>query len=93
MISVMGDKASPLSGNYTGGVSSVDEFQKEMLSIYPNPTTDIINFSEVVSGQILDVTGKTVATFLNKKQVSVTDLKAGIFFVTIENKTYRLIKQ
>lgn len=93
MISVMGDKGSPLSGNYAGGVSSVDEFQKEMLSIYPNPTADIINFSEVVSGQILDVTGKTVATFLNKKQVNVTDLKAGVFFVTIENKTYRLIKQ
>lgn len=92
-MSAMGDKASPLSGDYPSGVTSLDEFKNDLLSIYPNPALNVINFSEAVSGQIVDITGKMVVSFANQKQVDVTNLKSGIFFVAIENKTYRLVKQ
>mgnify|MGYP000542469118 CR=1 FL=1 len=86
-------KGSPLAGVYTPTTSVNELGVSNTLTIYPNPASDRVNFSEIVSGQIMDVTGKTVATFTNQKQVSITNLKAGIFFVTIENKTYRLVKQ
>ena len=83
-------------------ILSVEDFDKNDISLYPNPTSNFLNFSikglENVPVQIIDVTGKIVlnAKISNESAIDVSALKTGTYFamLQVENKitTYKFIK-
>lgn len=73
--------------------SSTDDITTSTLNVYPNPTDDIINFSEPVSGllSITDIGGRVVVEMVvNKlKQLSLNHLEKGVYIVEIINSKRR----
>ncbi|WP_298393526.1 T9SS type A sorting domain-containing protein [Flavobacterium sp.] len=74
--------------------------------IYPNPTTDIVfikndNDDVIINYQLIDVTGKLIATSTNKKQsneINLTSLEKGNYILVIQTKsnltkTFKIIKK
>ncbi|GAA4934550.1 hypothetical protein GCM10023314_03730 [Algibacter agarivorans] len=63
---------------------SSKNFDIKSVSIYPNPTTDRLAIStneQFKSIQIYNVLGKTVKTFKNTKELNVSDLNVGLYFL------------
>ena len=89
----------------TGGGSGVgiEENVLSAASIYPNPTTNLLNVDlsqvseEVQSVSILDVTGKVIqTTAVNAAKIVNFDLTAiasGLYYVRIVSRTNSIIKQ
>ena len=93
-----------ISGNNLSNLN-VNDFESDSLSLYPNPTKNVLNYSvpeELVLKSIVisDVTGKTImsnsADFYSS-QIDVSSLSSGIYFITFntENKTLtkKFVKQ
>jgi hypothetical protein len=83
-------------------VLSSSEFTKFDFSIYPNPVTNILNISnpnnfEIKNLSIIDINGRVVKNQSDLSQINVSDLNAGVYFVTIESTdgktTKKFIKQ
>lgn len=78
--------------NNEGGVlSTKDDVKiiKNMLSIYPNPTSDILNIktdSKISTVSVIDITGKKVNVKLEDNKIDVRSLTAGIYLINIETK-------
>lgn len=78
------------SFNITGALS-INEENFESLSIYPNPSNDIVNINsttKISNATIVDVLGKTVLNFkdnseLGIRQLNLSDLANGMYFVTL----------
>lgn len=64
----------------------------ETVSIYPNPFTDVINFSKPCDVQLFDISGKLILS-ANAVETLNVDLPAGIYFARTQGKTYKLVKQ
>jgi len=66
---------------------------KDAINVYPNPTTDIINFAnENMDYSIINITGKLMKQG-NATQASVNDLAAGVYFLKVGEKTVKFIKK
>lgn len=71
---------------------------KSALSIYPNPTNTVIyisnyeqNINEV---KIVDITGKTIKTLARAdKEIDVSYLSRGIYFVKVSDKVLKFVKE
>ena len=73
------------------------------INIYPNPTENFLNISnpnnvEIKSISVVDINGRIVKNQSNSlSQINVSDLNAGVYFVTIEaaegKTTKKFIKQ
>ncbi|MFO0356083.1 MAG: T9SS type A sorting domain-containing protein [Sphingobacteriaceae bacterium] len=66
------------------------EKAKTAVSIHPNPTSNILKFdlsnSTVIEEvHVLDVNGKIVKTHLNCKEISVSDIALGIYFLQLKS--------
>lgn len=83
---------------------SVDEFEIKPFSIYPNPTTNVLNIStnEIINSlAIYNQLGKQVMTLHDKQilnnAVNVSNLSQGIYFITIvvndKKQTLKFIKE
>ena len=81
------------------GVESIDQ---NKISIYPNPTTGIINMElspEYKKVTITDITGKNIFYInqLDEKQIDISDFKNGIYLIRIQTTkkvfTTKIIKQ
>lgn len=58
--------------------------------IHPNPTSSILklelaNSTEVEEVHVMDVNGKIIKTYLNCKEISVSDLALGIYFLQLKS--------
>ncbi len=53
-------------------------------SVYPNPATDVIRFSEPMSVTLYDVLGRTVGTGTSVQHLDVSTLKPGLYLVRAE---------
>jgi hypothetical protein len=74
--------------------SSVSENTTDLFSIYPNPTTDILNIKGDLTGkiiEILDISGKSHIKTLNKS-IDVSDLTTGVYFLKVDNSVKKFIK-
>lgn len=70
----------------TGNNLGNGELKKLKLAIYPNPVSDILNVQtedEVVNITVYDIHGKAVNTRGNNKQINVSDLGIGMYFIKI----------
>ena len=67
------------------------------ISIYPNPTTDLIfvqNASTIEAGVLTDNLGRVVQSFkIVPQQISLSDLSAGIYFLKIGAENFKIIKK
>lgn len=78
----------------SGSMSVHNPDTEQNLTVYPNPTSDKINF-EAISGTaiVLDVSGKRVMNLeLNNTQsINIQHLKQGTYFLQIKNKNNRVL--
>ncbi|MBO6184659.1 MAG: T9SS type A sorting domain-containing protein [Chryseobacterium sp.] len=77
--------------NESGVLSTKDDVKiiKNRLSIYPNPTSDILNIktdSKINSVSVVDITGKKINVKLENDKVDVKSLPAGIYLINVETK-------
>lgn len=75
----------------TIAVSNEEHIKRKELSIYPNPTSDIINIPSGVvlmsTPKLFDVNGRLVRTIeKEEKGLSVCDLNKGLYFLKLETK-------
>lgn len=69
------------------------------VAIYPNPTKDIVNveLSEIVPISIRNIGGVVLETIqpvsTGNQTIRLQDYPAGIYFLTIGNHTYKVVKQ
>ena len=73
-----------------GTVTSQEELSKNDLSIYPNPTNNILNIKgleENVSVNVLSIEGKVITSFTNVlSSIDVSELKQGTYFLEVNQK-------
>lgn len=84
-------------------VLSSDSFESNEFTIYPNPATTILNISntnnvEIKNISVTDINGRVVKNQSGTlTQINVSDLNAGVYFVTIEaaegKSTQKFIKK
>lgn len=80
--------------------TSINEFSQEnKISIYPNPTSDILNIDNsiaVTKVSVFDITGKVVMNAYSN-QINVSNISTGVHFIKVETDdtiyTERFIKQ
>ncbi|MDN3677613.1 T9SS type A sorting domain-containing protein [Flavobacterium paronense] len=85
--------------NCTLGIATTEN---NLFTIYPNPTSDIINIEvfnnePIIKTTINNVLGQTILTFENTTVLDVSSLAKGAYFITVEtevgNETKRILKQ
>ena len=70
--------------------SLADIEEEQTLSFYPNPTKGELTFDRLVERiEIIDLAGKTVGVYENKKQLNIETLPSGAYYLrmTIGDKT------
>ncbi|WP_111683782.1 VPS10 domain-containing protein [Winogradskyella tangerina] len=81
---------------------SVDDFEFEGLTLYPNPTTDVVNLkwnkSEDVSIRIFDTQGKVVfygksVNLFNGFEINMSSFDAGLYFVKLQSNNGEITKK
>ncbi len=78
--------------------SLADVEEEQTLSFYPNPTKGELTFDRLVERiEIIDLAGKTVGVYENKKQLNIDALPSGAYYLrmTIGDKTItkKIIKE
>ena len=81
------------------GTEDVIENGQAMLSLYPNPTRNVLNLSADMQGRtevkLFDMNGRTVKHFvansLNEMRINVGDLQSGVYFVRVSNETNTVV--
>jgi VCBS repeat-containing protein len=78
--------------------TGIDELSKSV-SIYPNPVTDVLNISGLENSRtklvVLDSKGNMVISVdeFTSKQIDLSNLESGIYFVKITNEQINLVKK
>ena len=70
--------------------SLADVEEEQALSFYPNPTKGELTFDRLMERiEIIDLAGKTVGVYENKKQLNIETLPSGVYYLrmTIGDKT------
>lgn len=70
------------------GLVDVDEDTAEEFSIYPNPTTGVINITgstEFVSARVTNLAGQTFEYNITGNSLNVSNLAAGLYIIDLEN--------
>lgn len=78
-----------LFGGTLLGIEEINGISKR-LSIYPNPTTDILNVEleneEINCISIFSLAGAVIKEFSETNSINVIDLKPGIYLLKVNNK-------
>jgi hypothetical protein len=96
----IGDEGATHTGSYTGDNIKLDSGNPiQDAQVYPNPATDYIYVSTGVTEgtiHVLNLLGQEVMqTTINSPVMSlnISDLKEGIYFVSIENGENKIVKK
>jgi hypothetical protein len=74
-------------------ITGLTDTQFEHFEIYPNPTNGLVNFSQATDWTLLNANGVEIQKGFNKSSVDLTALSEGIYFIRIENKVFKVVKQ
>lgn len=81
-------------------VTGIDKPQNESLSIYPNPTTGLLNITtseKVQAITVYDLSGKQQKNLQNLSVIDLSELQPGIYFVKVKTDrsviTKKILKQ
>lgn len=80
---------------FSPGSENVNEYGQASLSLYPNPTHNVLNLNADLQDRtevmVLDMNGKTVKHYvvngLNEMRLNVSDLQSGVYFIRVSNET------
>lgn len=64
----------------------LDDLANQMIEIYPNPTTNLINITSIESidkVQLFDVSGKLLMEVMNQNQLNIESFSSGIYLLRI----------
>ena len=65
-------------------VKPIQNLQTNKIKVYPNPTSDLIYFSDYVASIIIsDLTGKVIASFEYVNKVDISSFENGIYIVNV----------
>ena len=90
------------SFSVTSATMSNESFSMNNFDIYPNPTSNVLNISnrnniEINTISISDLNGRVIRNANSGTSINVSDLNAGVYFVTIETaegkSTKKFIKE
>jgi len=90
------------SFSVTSALSNDNSFTINNFDIYPNPTSNVLNISnlnniEINTISISDLNGRVIRNANSGTSINVSDLNAGVYFVTIETaegkSTKKFIKE
>lgn len=73
-----------------------NDFNNKSVSIFPNPAKDVLNFKtdgKFVDVNVYDVSGRLVLTSLFKKEINVSSLKNGNYFLELKSKDKIITKK
>lgn len=100
---LIGESFPAFGWTLTGSeVIGVGENLAEMVSIYPNPTTDILNIQvpssvEITSVAMYDVLGKRVSVSYANNVIDTANLSTGVYMLKVETSagalTQKIVKQ
>ena len=71
----------------------IDDSDLDNMKLYPNPTRGDVNIEgvEVKKVEVLDMVGRTVATFEGSNHIDITDLPSGTYTLAITTMDDRLV--
>lgn len=83
------------------GTENVAENGQASLSLYPNPTHNVLNLNADLQGRtemrVLDMNGRTVKHYvvngLNEMRLNVSDLQSGVYFIHVSNETMSAVSK
>ena len=52
---------------------------KSLINIYPNPANNLIHFSTKSNVEIMNLTGRVVASYINVSTIDISQLPEGIY--------------
>lgn len=68
------------------GAVGIDKIKEvSSFSVFPNPSSGVLNFSVKGDYTIMDMSGRQLKTVTNKNTLDVTDLSGGVYIVTDQN--------
>lgn len=78
--------------------TGINSLTKNVISIYPNPASDVLNIKSEssltnIEYTISDYTGRTLKAGELQDKIDISWLKPGIYFLTAEGETIKFIKQ
>jgi len=78
-----------------GFVMGTDDLEhNNAFQMYPNPSTSMVYFNEMMSISVFDLTGKKVLSKENVNSIDIAELVSGIYFIQSEGGfTQKLIKE
>ncbi|MCQ2309505.1 MAG: C25 family cysteine peptidase [Bacteroidales bacterium] len=80
-------------------ITDVETVTEQNVNVYPNPAADVINIelgenmSDIVIYNNIGQMVRNLAGMSGTVQVNVSDLNAGMYFVTINNKVEKIVKR
>ncbi|MEL1243274.1 T9SS type A sorting domain-containing protein [Flavobacterium sp. DGU11] len=79
-----------------GGLANAG-FNKETMSLYPNPAKNILNINnESALGQIyaiIDMTGRTIKSGIVENAIDISSLSSGLYTFTTNNVSAKFVKE
>ena len=79
------------------GVAASISRSEEVFSVYPNPANDVLNFhtSKSSAYELININGSTIleGAVENEKQLDVSGLPKGYYFLKVKNATDEVIKK
>lgn len=73
-------------------VLGIDTQRKEILSIYPNPVTDLVYLNSKTEWSLINSSGQVLETGIGNV-VKMTDRTAGLYFIKIKSNVMKVIKE
>lgn len=70
-----------------------DEIMPNAISVYPNPTKGIINFSVRTNVQLTTMTGQVVANMSNVNNLDMSNVPAGIYFASFSDEKGQVLQR
>lgn len=73
-------------------ITGVDLFESMDLAVFPNPTLNKVNFTKAANWKLIDAMGKVLSSGFS----NLVDLSAyakGIYFIQLNNSTFKIEKQ
>ena len=72
------------------GVSTSEKFDNQLFTVYPNPVLNVLSLNVNQAGtnfmgQILDINGRVLRSFVNQKTVDISGLPTGFYALKVSN--------
>ena len=74
----------------SNGISAVND-SEEKWTVFPNPTADVLYFSQLTSGRLYSNEGRMVKNWTNQKQIDLSDIAAGVYYVSNGTTVQKII--